>query len=129
MQKLKFRRSFNFRLVLAAAVALTCLAPARAATRTVTTLVSVDWTTASNTAGPADYVAASGTLAFAPGTTSKIIVVQVKGDTLAEPTETYRVNLTNPRFAVLGDSQGIGTIRDDDEAPPLDGIHAEEPSQ
>ena len=95
-----------------------------------TVVVSVDWATADNTAGPADYVAASGTLAFAPGTTSKIIVVQVKGDTLAEPTETYRVNLTNPRFAVLGDSQGIGTIRDDDGAPPPSAIRAaDEPSQ
>jgi len=76
--------------------------------------VTVDWTTANGTAGPADYVVASGTLSFAPGETSKTITVQVKGDTTVEPTETYKVNLTHPTFAVIGDSQGIAYIKNDD---------------
>jgi archaellum component FlaF (FlaF/FlaG flagellin family) len=89
--------------------------------------VSVDWSTANGTAGPADYVAASGTLIFAPGETSKTIVVQVEGDTTVEPNETYKVNLSNPKFATLSDSQGIAYIINDDTAPGAS--PAEEPSQ
>lgn len=59
-------------------------------------------------------------------------MVQVKGDTAVEPTETYRVNLKNPTFAVIADSQGIGYIRNDDAAPvqvaPLTEPFEDEPS-
>ena len=36
-----------------------------------------------------DYVAASGTLTFAPGELSKTIIVQTVDDTIGEPTETF----------------------------------------
>ena len=88
--------------------------------------VTVDWTTANGTANTADYVAASGTLSFAPGETSKLITVQVKGDTLVEPNETYKVTLSKVTYAFIADGQGIGTIRNDDATPQ---VFQDEPSQ
>jgi hypothetical protein len=61
-----------------------------------------------------DYRAASGTVTFAPGETSKTITVLVIGDRLVEPTEYFAVNLSNPTNATITDSQGVGTIVDDE---------------
>ena len=79
--------------------------------------VTVDYATADRTAtAPSDYQATSGTLTFAPGTTTQSIRVHINGDTASEPDETFAVNLSNPHNAALGDPKGIGTIRTDD--PP-----------
>jgi len=87
-----------------------------ASSRTVT----VNYGTANGTATqPADYAAASGTLTFAPGVTSQQIAVSVKGDTLDEANETFSVNLSGATNATIADSQGIGTIVDDDPTPSL----------
>ena len=43
----------------------------------------------------------------------------VNGDLLDEANETYFVNLTNPTNATISDSQGLGTITDDDPMPAL----------
>jgi Calx-beta domain/FG-GAP-like repeat/FG-GAP repeat len=77
--------------------------------------VTVAYATAdgSATAG-SDYRAASGTLTFAPGETSKTITVLVNGDRLGEPNETFFVNLSSPTNAVIADGQGQGTIVDDE---------------
>ncbi len=92
-----------------------------------TNTVTVDWTTAKNTADTADYVAASGRLTFLPGDPlSQTITVLVKGDTNVEPNETYKVALSKPTFAFLADNLGIGTIRNDDAAAL---IFQDEPSQ
>jgi hypothetical protein len=40
--------------------------------------------------------------------------VNVSGDLEVEPDETFFVNLTNPSGATLADSQGLGTIVNDD---------------
>lgn len=80
--------------------------------------VSVHYNTVDGTAlvGP-DYVAHPLTLlTFAPGETEKTVVVQVKGDTLNEPNETFRVRLSKPTSAILGDGTGVGTILNDDPA-------------
>jgi hypothetical protein len=61
-----------------------------------------------------DYRSTSGTLTFAPGETSKTVTVLVAGDRLAEPGETFAVNLTAATNATIGDGQGIGTILDDE---------------
>ena len=61
-----------------------------------------------------DYQAASGTLTFAPGETSKTITVLVNGDRLGEPNETFVVNLSAPTNATIADDQGVGTILDDE---------------
>ncbi|MFL6260853.1 MAG: beta strand repeat-containing protein [Thermoanaerobaculia bacterium] len=77
--------------------------------------VTVDYATANGTAtAGSDYVAKSGTLTFAAGTTSQTIAVTVNGDTLNEGNETFNVNLSNATNATITDAQGVGTITDDD---------------
>ncbi len=77
--------------------------------------VTVDYATANNTAtSPADYANTSGTLTFAVGETTKTITVPVAGDTVDETDETFTVNLTNPNNVTVTNTQGIGTIIDDD---------------
>ena len=78
--------------------------------------VTVDFTTAAGSASaPSDLVAAAGTVTFNPGEVSKQIAVQVVGDIVIEPNETYSVNLSNPTNATIaGAGFGLGTITDDD---------------
>lgn len=79
---------------------------------------TVDWATADGTATTADgdYVAASGTLTFATAEISKTVTVIVNGDTAQEGDETFFVNLANATAgATISDSQGVGTILDDDQ--------------
>lgn len=80
--------------------------------------VTVDYETLDDTAiAGADYTAASGTLTFNPGETSKTITVAVTGDTQVEADETLLINLSQPVNAMLTDSQATGTIQNDDVAP------------
>ena len=84
-----------------------------------TVSVTVAYATADDTATqPADYTAASGSLTFAPGETSKSVAVDVKGDLLEESNETFALALSNPGGATLGTAQGTGTIVDDDKDAP-----------
>jgi hypothetical protein len=78
--------------------------------------VTVNFATADGTARTSnkDYVATSGTLTFAPGETTRTIVVAVKGDRKGETNETFVVNLSGVVNALLEDSQGLGTILNDD---------------
>jgi hypothetical protein len=79
--------------------------------------VTVDYLTADGTAlVGGDYQAASGTLTFAPGETTRSFSVMVNGDTQDEPTETFVVNLSNPSGATITKAQGTGTIVNDDSA-------------
>jgi hypothetical protein len=81
--------------------------------------ISVNFATADGTATTADndYVAKSGTLTFAPGTTSKTISVQVKGDKKSESNETFFVNLSDALNATIATAQGVGEILNDDPSP------------
>jgi len=73
--------------------------------------VKVDFATANGSAkAGSDYVAKSGTLTFAPGTTQKNIVVDVIDDAVSEPNETFTVVLSNPVAANISDSLGKVTI-------------------
>jgi Calx-beta domain/FG-GAP-like repeat len=77
--------------------------------------VTVSYSTADSSAmAGSDYQAASGTLTFAPGETSKTVTVLVNGDRLVEPNETFFVNLSSPTNATIADGQGVGTIVDDE---------------
>jgi len=81
--------------------------------------VTVNYATADNTAvAGSDYAATSGTVTFTPGQQSRTVSVSINGDTTFEPNETFFVNLTSPTNATISDSQGVGTIVDDD-APVL----------
>jgi CSLREA domain-containing protein len=80
--------------------------------------VSFTYATASGSAtAPADYASTSGAVSFAPGDVSETITVQVSGDTIDEPNETFTVTLSSPTGATLADAAGTGTILDDDGAP------------
>jgi len=61
-----------------------------------------------------DYLAASGKLSFAPGQSSKTILVPVIGDRLGEQDETFSVKLSGARNAKIADGTGLVTIQDDD---------------
>ena len=78
--------------------------------------VTMSYATANGTAkAGSDYVAKSGTLTFPAGTSVKTITVTVVGDKVKEPNETFFVNLFNlSPNAYFGDSQGLGTIQNDD---------------
>jgi hypothetical protein len=77
--------------------------------------VTVDFTTSNGTAvAPADYTSTAGTVTFAPGETTKAVVVPVNGDTVDEPDETFTVTLSAAGGAAITDPVGVGTIIDDD---------------
>jgi hypothetical protein len=86
-----------------------------------TQTVTVQFATADGTAiAPGDYTARTlTTLTFLPGEVSKFIDVAVVGDVVGESDETFFVNLSNPANATLADSQGEGTILDDEGGPTL----------
>jgi hypothetical protein len=55
-----------------------------------------------------------------PGDTSESIVVNVNGDGTAELDEIFRVTLSSPSEATLGDALGVVTIVDDELLPVID---------
>ncbi len=60
-----------------------------------------------------DYTPTSGVVTFAPGTTTQKVTVQILGDNIVEPTETFHVELSNPQNATLGAaSTAQGSILD-----------------
>ncbi len=56
----------------------------------------------------------SRTLSFAPGETIKTVAVGITDDTTAEGPESFQIALENPTNGVIGRSNGIGTILDND---------------
>src|SRR6185437_9804386 len=82
-----------------------------------TQTVTVNYATANGTATAAnnDYVAASGTITFPPGTTFRTATVLINGDVTIEPDETFLLNLSNPTNAAIGFNSGTatGTILND----------------
>jgi hypothetical protein len=80
------------------------------------TAVTYNIATANGTAtAGVDYTAKSLTgQSIAAGATSKTFSVAVKGDTVAEPNETFTVNVSGVVGATLSDGQGVGTISNDD---------------
>ncbi|MCA0302386.1 MAG: cellulase family glycosylhydrolase [Proteobacteria bacterium] len=80
--------------------------------------VTVNYATGNGTAtAGSDYTAASGTLSFAAGETSKVVRVTVAGDTAVEANETLTLTLSSPSGATLADGSAVGTIVNDDTAP------------
>ena len=85
--------------------------------------VRVPWATKALSAGPKaaspgdDYTAASGTLGFAPGTTSASLSVVSLDDDADENDERFLVQLGTPTSAALDDAAATGSIIDDDGLP------------
>jgi glucose/arabinose dehydrogenase len=80
----------------------------------VTATVAYSTTNGSALVG-SDYLAASGTLTFAPNVTTQLITITIMGDTLVEPSETFSVTVSNPISATLPITQAVGTILNDDQ--------------
>ncbi|WP_417382109.1 choice-of-anchor Q domain-containing protein [Gimesia sp.] len=77
--------------------------------------VTVDYKTTNGTATAGDdYVFTTGSVTFAPGETTQIIEVVVKGDITEEDHETFFVNLLNAVGASIGGQQAVGTIQNDE---------------
>jgi hypothetical protein len=80
--------------------------------------VSVDWETADDTATAGqDYETASGTISFA-GSKQRQVHVSIVGDETIEPDERFEVILSNAANANISQPRGVGTILNDDVAPP-----------
>jgi hypothetical protein len=76
---------------------------------------TVTWTTVAGSAlAGSDFQAASGTLTFAAGETSKTIRITIAADKKAEPTETFSVVLKNSTGTTI--AAGTVTIVDNDGA-------------
>jgi hypothetical protein len=77
--------------------------------------ISASFTTQNGSAlAGSDFTPTSGTVTFAPGTTTRTVTVPIIGDTVQEATETFSVVLSNPVKATLTDGTAIGTILDND---------------
>lgn len=73
--------------------------------------VTVDYLVQPISATPGlDYLPATGTLSFPPGTTTQPIGVTVLGDADVESTEQFVVTLSNPSNASIADGSGLGSI-------------------
>ena len=90
--------------------------------------VQVNYSTADGTAkAGSDYNAASGTLTFAPGETSKADLGSRAGDRLAEDNENFTVNLRGAKGAKIADGQGVVTVVDDEPRISVIGKYAAVP--
>lgn len=84
------------------------------------TPVTVAWATGAGTAtAGSDFVAASGTLTFAAGETTKTIQVSAIGDATVEADETFTVTLSTPTGATLATATATGTVLNDDHPAAL----------
>ncbi len=84
--------------------------------------VTVNYATAGGTAqAGSDFASTTGTVTFAPGETSKMIHVDILGDTVVEANETFTVSLSGPSGATIADGTATGTIVNDDAAAPATG--------
>lgn len=78
--------------------------------------VTLQYSTANGTAtAGADYVEVQNAfLTFNPGEVSKPLAINVLGDFVVEPDENFLLNINSATNAVIADSQGVGTLLNDD---------------
>ena len=85
--------------------------------------VAVHWTTedeSARTGSPpldSDYVPASGTYTFAPGTVTGEVAIEILDDIYDEDAESFHVRLSSPVNGTIGTQSVTITIADDDEEP------------
>ncbi|MDQ4070537.1 MAG: beta-galactosidase, partial [Actinomycetota bacterium] len=82
---------------------------------------SVQYATAAGTAtAGSDFAGVGATIvSFAAGETVKTVTIDVIGDTVVEPRETFSVKLSSPEGATIADDTGLATIFDDDVLPTV----------
>jgi DNA-binding beta-propeller fold protein YncE len=77
------------------------------------TPVSASYATADGTAtAGTDYTAQSGTVTFAPGQTSRLVLLETHYDSTIDGTETFSAQLSNPTGATIGTGTATVTIVD-----------------
>ncbi|HEY0073452.1 MAG TPA: Calx-beta domain-containing protein [Abditibacteriaceae bacterium] len=77
--------------------------------------ILVNYATANGTArSTSDYTASNGTLAFAPGETTKTFSVSIRGDAIVEADETLYALLTGAINTTISKARGKGTVINDD---------------
>ncbi len=84
--------------------------------------VTVEWETLDDiSASAADFIAASGTVTFAPGETQATVTVAIVDDAVDEDEEFVVLRFFAPTNAVMGGFYGLGLVRiiDDDDPPRL----------
>jgi len=85
-----------------------------------TNTITVSYTTADGTAmAGTDYQAKSGTITFAPKTTTQTVSIPVIGNLVQDGNRTLSLRLSNPVNATLSDGTATGTIVDNDSPPIL----------
>jgi hypothetical protein len=81
---------------------------------------AITFKTANGTAtAPADYLARSGTVKFAGKKLTRTVAITVVSDAIDEADETFSLELTGAKGAVISVGEGIATINDDDPAPTV----------
>ncbi|MBG1267437.1 beta strand repeat-containing protein [Nostoc sp. WHI] len=79
--------------------------------------ITVNYATSNDTAiAGIDYTAVTGSLTFNPGVITQTITIPILNDFVAESSDRFFVNLSNPTNASIADNQAIGTITDNDIA-------------
>ena len=82
--------------------------------------VTITYTTAPGTAtAGTDFTPTSGSVTITAPATTGTITVNVIGDTLFEPSETFTVNLTGATNGTIAEGVGVGTIVDDEAQPVI----------
>jgi hypothetical protein len=77
--------------------------------------VKVEWETSEGTAvSPADFTKDEGVVTIPAGDLKGTFKVKTVDDHTDEVDETFRVTLSAPHNATIGDGSAVGTIRDDD---------------
>jgi hypothetical protein len=92
---------------------------------------SAQWAVAGSAVTGADFaggVLPSGTVSFAAGETSKVITIEVAGDSTVEPDEAFSVTLSSPSTGInLGTASATGIIRNDDNSLSIAATSADKP--
>ena len=92
---------------------------------------SAQWAVAGSAVTGADFaggVLPSGTVSFAAGETSKVITIEVAGDSTVEPDEAFSVTLSSPSTGTnLGTASATGIIRNDDNSLSIAATSADKP--
>lgn len=77
--------------------------------------ISVDYAVEEVTAGKEiDFEDVAGSLSIPAGEREGLIEIVIIGDSIKEPDEQFKVVLSNPKNATIQNSEGLGTIRNDD---------------
>ena len=80
--------------------------------------VDVFWRTVAGTAtAGVDFIPIEGVVTIPAGATEAVFPAEVLGDSVDEPTETFRVEVTGVAGAVIADDSATVKIRDDDDEP------------